>query len=64
MKLLLSAYACEPGLGSEPGVGWNSALEAARFHDVWVLTRAANRKAIEQVPSPPRVRFIYLLSLA
>ena len=22
MKILISAYACEPGKGSEPGVGW------------------------------------------
>ena len=63
MKLLLSAYACEPGLGSEPGVGWNSVLQAARFHDVWVLTREVNRKGIEQAPAPPqlaRVHFVYL----
>lgn len=63
MKLLLSAYACEPGLGSEPGIGWNSVLQAARFHDVWVLTREANREAVEQASEPAqlaRVRFVYL----
>ena len=63
MKLLLSAYACEPGLGSEPSIGWNSVLQAARFHDVWVLTREANRKAVEQDPATAqlaRVRFVYL----
>jgi glycosyltransferase involved in cell wall biosynthesis len=49
MRLLLSAYACEPGRGSEPGVGWNWAMElAALGHDVWVLTRANNRIRIEQ----------------
>lgn len=47
MKILLSAYACEPGLGSEPGVGWHWAVELARTgHDVWVLTRASNASAI------------------
>ncbi len=47
-KILLSAYACEPGKGSEPGVGWHWALELARLgHDVWVLTRANNRPVIE-----------------
>ena len=60
MKLLISAYACEPGLGSEPGIGWHSALQAARFHDVWVLTRRTNREAIEQASVPGRVRFVYL----
>ncbi len=39
MKVLLSAYSCEPGQGSEPGVGWNVVREVARYHQVWVLTR-------------------------
>jgi glycosyltransferase involved in cell wall biosynthesis len=47
MKVLLSAYACQPGKGSEPGVGWNWAVQAARSHEVWVITRKANRPAIE-----------------
>lgn len=47
MKLLLSAYACEPGRGSEPGVGWNTAVHLAQRHEVWVLTRANNRAVIE-----------------
>jgi glycosyltransferase involved in cell wall biosynthesis len=48
MKILLSAYACEPGKGSEPGVGWNHAKQAGRFHEVWVLTRSSNRALIEE----------------
>lgn len=48
LRLLLSAYACEPGRGSEPGVGWNLACGLAARHDVWVVTRANNREAIEQ----------------
>jgi glycosyltransferase involved in cell wall biosynthesis len=47
LKVLMSAYACEPGKGSEPEVGWQWALQMARFHDVTVLTRANNRGAIE-----------------
>lgn len=39
LKVLLSAYSCEPGRGSEPGVGWNVAREVAKYHEVWVLTR-------------------------
>ena len=49
LRILLSAYACEPDKGSEPGVGWNWALALVhRGHDVWVLTRANNRKPIER----------------
>jgi len=48
MKILLSAYACEPNKGSEPGVGWNWAIELAKLgHEVWVVTRANNREPIE-----------------
>lgn len=46
LKVFLSAYACEPGKGSEPGVGWNWARQISRFHEVWVLTRPRYRPAI------------------
>ena len=39
MKVLLSAYACEPGMGSEQEVGLRVLAAAAGRHDVWVLTR-------------------------
>jgi len=48
LKVLLSAYACEPGRGSEPTVGWNWAIQMQRHHDMWVLTRQNNRDPIEQ----------------
>lgn len=63
MKVLLSAYACEPGKGSEPGVGWNVALQMARYHDVWVLTRTNNRGAIEAAlerQPTPRLHLAYV----
>jgi glycosyltransferase involved in cell wall biosynthesis len=62
LKVLLSAYACEAGKGSEPGVGWNWARQVARFHEVWVITRANNREPIEKalVKNPlPNAHFIY-----
>ncbi len=48
MKIFLSAYACEPEKGSEPGIGWNVALELAKYHDVHVLTRANNLPSIAE----------------
>lgn len=47
MKILLSAFACEPGRGSEPGVGWNVSRGIAKHHEVWVLTQTKHRSAIE-----------------
>lgn len=51
MRILVSAYACEPGKGSEPAVGWNWVRHLAERHDVWVIARANNREAIERALS-------------
>ena len=48
LKILLSAYSCEPGYSSERGVGWNWALQISKFHEVWVLTRLSNKEAIDE----------------
>jgi glycosyltransferase involved in cell wall biosynthesis len=48
LRVLMSAYACEPGCGSEPGIGWNSVAQAARVCELWVLTRTNNRDVIER----------------
>ncbi|MBL7473740.1 glycosyltransferase family 4 protein [Robertkochia sediminum] len=62
-KIFISAYACEPGLGSEIGVGWNWVLQMSRYFDLWVLTRKSNQDTIETwlfenpLENPPQ--FIY-----
>lgn len=48
LRVLMSAYACEPDRGSEPGVGWDLARSMAELHDVWVITRANNRPLIQR----------------
>ncbi len=63
MKVLISAYGCEPGRGSEAGVGWNCVQQAARFYDVWVLTQDYARQGINAALASdalPRVKFVYL----
>lgn len=62
MNILLSAYACEPGRGSEPGVGWNWTRHLAREHNVWVITRANNRAPVEAALAReplPNAHFVY-----
>lgn len=46
MKILLSAFACAPNVGSEGGVGWRWAIELAKQHEVIVITDATRREAI------------------
>lgn len=48
LKIFISAYACEPGKGSEIGVGWHWALEMSKYFELWVMTRANNQEPIEQ----------------
>lgn len=63
MKILISAYSCEPNRGSEPGLGWSVAREIAKHHEVWVLTRPdESRDAIEAelAKNPiPNLHFVY-----
>jgi hypothetical protein len=62
MKILISAYACDPGQGSEPGVGWNFVNEMSRHHELWVLTQSDGRLEIErelQENPNPNLHFLY-----
>lgn len=62
-KIFVSAYACEPGLGSEIGVGWHWVLEMSKHFDLWVLTRRSNQHTIEpwiaEHPEYSHIRFLY-----
>lgn len=64
-RMLMVCYACRPGEGSEPGLGWNRAVGAAKYHDVWVLCEESrNRPAIEAYLAThgpiPGLNFIYV----
>lgn len=63
LKIFVSAYACEPGLGSEIGVGWHWVLEMSKYFDLWVLTRRSNQHTIEpwiaEHPEYSHIRFLY-----
>lgn len=55
LRILVSAFACQPGAGSGPvlgggedQLGWNLVKQIARFCHVWVLTSAQNRAGIEE----------------
>ena len=63
LKVFVSAYACEPGLGSEIGVGWHWVIEMAKYFELWVMTRESNRQRIEtwmkEHPQDNNIHFLY-----
>ena len=64
MKILVSAYACNPYGGSEPGVGWTAVCRIARQHEVYVLADIHNRPGWDQAAGdgliPPNVQVRFL----
>lgn len=49
IRVLLSAYACEPNTGSEPEIGWGWAKNLAELgFEISVITRKSNQKKIEE----------------
>jgi glycosyltransferase involved in cell wall biosynthesis len=63
LRILLGAFACAPGLGSEEGVGWGLTRALAQHHRVHVLTTRRYRAVIERhlaVHPCPLLTFSYL----
>ena len=48
LRILATAYACDPRTGSEPGIGWNWVRQIASRHDCWLITRENNVEFIER----------------
>ena len=63
MKILISAYTCETGRGSEGEIGWRLVHALAAKHEVTVITRAnlrdVHKKSFEEHPKPKNLRFEY-----
>lgn len=61
MRVLLSAFQCSPLRGSEPGTGWNWAVELGKLgHEVTVLTTHHMRDDINSVGPVDNVEFHYI----
>lgn len=55
MKILINAYACSPGMGSEPGMAWNWCVNLARYCELHIITEGEFSDKIEQVvPTLPQ----------
>lgn len=60
-RVLLIAYACGPGTGSEPEVGYRTMLELGRTHEVVVLTRENNVPPLKRALSEAGVSGIGII---
>lgn len=65
LKVFVSAYACNPYKGSEEGVGWGWVRAISQYHDLYIITAAYHRDAIEAVLSKEgelktRMHFYYV----
>ena len=64
LNILISAYACNPYLGSEPQGGWNVISRISKKHKVTVLTALTNKKNINSFLKKnfknPKLKFIFI----
>jgi glycosyltransferase involved in cell wall biosynthesis len=63
MKILISAYSCETGRGSEGEIGWRIVNALAARHEVRVITRsnlrAVHEASFAEAPKPASLTFEY-----
>jgi glycosyltransferase involved in cell wall biosynthesis len=63
MKILISAYGCNPYQGSEGWFGWSAVLCLARDHELHVITASFNRADLARAAAAglvsPNIQFLY-----
>ena len=64
LRVLLSAYVCEPGLGSEPEIGWVVLRCAARSHEVILLTQPRCAERIRSALREEQLREVEIIAIA
>ena len=63
LSILINAYACSPGMGSEPGMAWNWCVNLAKYCELHIITEGEFRKKIEaelpKLPQGKNMHFYY-----
>ena len=63
LSILINAYACSPGMGSEPGMAWNWCVNLAKHCELHIITEGEFRDKIEAVvptlPQGKNMHFYY-----
>ena len=49
LKVLINAYACSPGMGSEPGMAWNWVSHLANYCELYIITEGEFCDKIEAI---------------
>lgn len=61
--ILINAYACSPGMGSEPGMAWNWCVNLAKHCELHIITEGEFREQIEAalktLPQGKNMHFYY-----
>lgn len=62
-SVLINAYACSPGMGSEPGMAWNWCVNLARYCELYIITEGEFKDKIEaavaSLPQRANMHFYY-----
>ena len=63
LTILINAYACSPGMGSEPGMAWNWCVNLAKHCELHIITEGEFRDKIKAVlptlPQGSNMHFYY-----
>jgi glycosyltransferase involved in cell wall biosynthesis len=63
LKVMVTAFACSPEQGSEPGIGWGWVVSLSKVCELTVITPTCNRDGIQnaiRLGNDLRAQFIYL----
>ncbi|MGI8412589.1 MAG: glycosyltransferase [Solirubrobacteraceae bacterium] len=64
LRVLLSAYVCRPGRGSEPGLGWEFLRAAAKSHEIVLMTQKRDVSAIAEALEGERTHQVTFVPIA
>lgn len=63
LKILINAYACSSGMGSEPGMAWNWCVNLAKYCELHIITEGEFRERIDAsvsiLPQGKNMHFYY-----
>ncbi len=63
ISVIVNAYACSPGMGSEPGMAWNWCVNLANYCELHIITEGEFKEKIESslvsIPQSKNMHFYY-----